>query len=369
MNTDCLADFDVCEGTDAICSRIENPVFRGWCFESHTKAPYLEPFHEGCLGAGRQDDERCIGTEAFCQAPQMISSYGSNRACLDHREGPPSSSKSSEQKMHFLEENPLRCYGDATEECLGTEKYCGNLEAKERQQCFDSHQRRPYSTVYATECGSRATNAWQEACVGTLEWCSGEDRIRLYGSKEDCLKLRTAPPQISKWLPPADGCLDRGSNATEACQGTETVCNTYTTERDACFAAREPAPFLLPNSIGCPDPTLEEERCLGTDAWCHEKHALANYMDEQECFSRRGLDQAKLAARVADSFKGPVKRAILHSGEAVTKHAVIRDLFAHGGDASSLMKEVKTDLAAYADALEDAMERAAEEHVDNVLTR
>ncbi|OAA43688.1 hypothetical protein NOR_04263 [Metarhizium rileyi] len=345
MNTDCLATFEQCEGTDVICSRVENPGVRSLCYESHTKGKWLQPFSPGCLAPVKDDDERCVGTQAYCEAKERIESYGSTQYCLDNRED--ASSNPDAVKQSFFPSNYFRCFGDPTEECIGTEAFCARVPTKDREECLQARENPPFYIELSPDCGTSSDKgSVSEACIGTENWCQSTEVYKLYGSVEKCRDYRRRASGPGKWFPPKHAC-SFALQMSEQCQGTEEMCQYHSPDRDSCFKARGLGPFLLANSSGCSSTGQQGEDCLGTDSWCHEMYSQNNYLDEGECFSRRGFNQKKLSAEVAKVVMAIAKQAVLKYGENVTQHAVYYDLVGQRGDETTAMKAVKTYLDGY----------------------
>ncbi|RDA88760.1 hypothetical protein CP532_4146, partial [Ophiocordyceps camponoti-leonardi (nom. inval.)] len=378
QGTDCMEGFEGCDGADVMCSRVTNPIYRGFCFEGYNHAPYLDPFSEGRLGPNRKDDERCVGTKAFCEDAERIESYGSTEACLKRRTGKPSSPSDRQPgKADFLPEDQLACRGDPTEKCLGTEKFCGQLQSsQQKEQCLTSRRPPQFYTESSTECDP-SKGEFSEPCLGTEKWCANELRVELYGSEEKCRDFRrkqaasasSSSPRGGPWIAPDYECLKNG-DGTEKCEGTERFCQFRSPSSDACFAARELGPFLLPavdsSSTGCSGAKEQQggEACAGTDSWCHDGFRQNNYRNEDECFRRRGFEQEKMARKVVDRFEPLFKDTILQYAKNVTLNAVYRDLIREAGNETSAMNAVGADLGRYhkmlkEEVLSSAIEKAA----------
>ncbi|RDA96237.1 hypothetical protein CP533_1744 [Ophiocordyceps camponoti-saundersi (nom. inval.)] len=349
ITTDCLQSFAACDGTDVVCSRVKDNVYRALCYESFARPSYLEPLSDGCLGAKREDDERCVGTKTFCEAPQRIKSYGSIQTCLNYRSG----AIKQPAKAEFLLENPFRCFGDPTESCLGTEKFCGRLEGVQRHQCLASRERPPFNDEFSPECDLYGGH-FSEACIGTEKWCADEQRISWYGSEEKCREFRKREAsQKSPWINPNYECM-KNPNGTEKCEGTERFCQWRAESSDICFSNRQLGPFLLADSQNNCSETKKlstGEACGGTDSWCHDGFRRSNYRNEDECFRRRGFEQAEMARKVVEQFKPLLRDIILRYGKNMTLNAVYRDIVRDGGDEKSARKTVDADLRAYASEL------------------
>ncbi|KJZ75960.1 hypothetical protein HIM_04784 [Hirsutella minnesotensis 3608] len=368
ISTDCLADFEICDGTDVVCSRIEDWAIRGSCYAARPKGKWLPKYAPGCLAAGRDDDERCVGTEEFCRAEARIKSYGSPEACLARREEAPKESK----KQEFLIKNFLKCFGDPTEECEGTEDFCfrptGSKKPGDVLACVESRANPPLYAADSPECNtSRQKGYNSEACLGTTAWCASEDRVKIYGSKERCEAFRKqSSDKPSKWVPPNQTCRDN-SDQSEQCRGTEQICQWHSFERDACYRAREAAPFLLSKPDGCPQAGPQVESCVGTDSWCHERYNEMNYLSEGECFSRRGFKHDEMVAEVVKKMGNMMTEIILKNGEKVVKDAVYYDLVGSRGDENSTKKSITDYVNQFLEKLEkETLPGASQKFMANV---
>lgn len=355
INTDCLEHFEICDGTDVVCSRVEDSTIRSSCYAARPKGKWLQQYSPGCLAAGRNDDERCLGTLEFCKGDDRVKSYGSPEACLARREDAPKDSK----KQDFLVKNPLKCFGDPTEACEGTESFCARptdakkpREPAKVQECVESREKPPFHQDSSPECNtSKQKEGFAEACVGTKAWCASEQRVKIYGSKERCEGFRKRSSDgPGKWVPPNHTCRD-GSDRSEQCRGTEQICQE-SPERDSCYGAREVAPFELPKPNGCPEAKGQPEACVGTDGWCHERYNETNYSTEGECFSRRGFKHDEMVTKVIKRMGDIITEVILKNGENVTTNAVYYDLVSQRGDEHSAKKAMEKNVNGYLDQLE-----------------
>ncbi|PHH59319.1 hypothetical protein CDD81_3388 [Ophiocordyceps australis] len=349
ISSGCLQHFEVCDGTDIVCSKVENMGTRRLCYGAHIKGKWLEPFSPGCLAPARHDDERCIGTRAFCESKERIKAYGSAQYCLAKREEASSEAK----KQEFLAANPLRCTGDPTEICIGTEQYCTYQSKTNKEKCFASREQPPFYIEYSPDCETGSDKGYySEACVGTESWCRSNARYQIYGSVEKCIQHRKRPSRLGKWLAPNETCAPN-TQGTEACEGTERMCQKHSPWREVCFQERETAPFVQPDPRSCSEAKQQQEACLGTDVWCHEKWEHMDYYGEAECFSRRGFDQFKLAAEMAKLVTTAARPAIVKFGEKVTRDAVYYNLIGKRGNDKTALQAVKTYLEGYLTRIED----------------
>ncbi|PHH73234.1 hypothetical protein CDD80_3944 [Ophiocordyceps camponoti-rufipedis] len=287
---------------------------------------YLEPLSSGCLGAAGNNDERCVGSKVFCEAQERITSYGSTQACLDYRSKPSSESVKNE----FLVQDELSCFGDPTEKCLGTEKFCKWFEVSLREQCITSHKNPPFYNESSTEC---------------------DERIQTYGSEEKCRGFRNrGPQQKGQWVPPNYECIEKKADGTEECEGTERFCQLRSDSSDVCFGGRELGPFLLANPNGCSG--TRNESCIGSDSMCHDEYRQLNYVKEGDCFRRRGFELDTMVGKIREVFTPMIEEKLLKYGENVARNAVYRALVSEDGDDQTAMKVVKADLGAYLDRVE-----------------
>ncbi|RCI09341.1 hypothetical protein L249_3691 [Ophiocordyceps polyrhachis-furcata BCC 54312] len=358
MNTDCLQSFDSCDGTDVVCSRVIGTVYRALCFEGYNQASFLDPFSEGCLGAKREDDERCVGTKVFCDSPERIKSYGSTEACLSHRSEKPLSNWHP-AKAKFLVENERACWGDPTEKCLGTETFCSRVEGGEKRgQCLALRQRPPFYAEFSADC-DLSTGEFAESCVGTEHWCAHKELVDLYGSEENCRDFRIpeATSRKGRWIRPDYECL-KHPNGTETCEGTERFCEWRSDSPDKCYSARELGPFLLAGSNNCSDEEKKqngEEACSGTDTWCHDGFRQRNYRTEDECFRRRGFEHDKMADKVLTHFAPLIRDIIVRQVRNLILNAVYRNLVREDGDEESARNAAISDASIYMEALNEEM--------------
>ncbi|RDA90590.1 hypothetical protein CP533_6937 [Ophiocordyceps camponoti-saundersi (nom. inval.)] len=351
INSDCIAYHETCDGTDAVCSRVEDAAIRDHCYASRSEGEWLPKYASGCLAAGMDDDERCMGTEDFCRAEARIKSYGSTEKCLAYREKAPEKIK----KPEFLVENPLRCFGDATEECRGTEKFCFNKphQGNGNKDVLDCIESRINPLLYAPDSPDCTDFGFSEACVGTSVWCANKKRVKIYGTKERCEDLREpASDEPSRWFAPGQECRDE-ADQSERCIGTERKCQLFSSAPDDCFRRRETAPFLLAKPSGeCSQAESKAESCQGTDRWCHERYQENNYRSEGECFSRRGFKHDEMVAAVVKNMSDLMTDIILKQGAKVVENAVHYDLVGNGGDEKSAKQSIATYLDRYLEELE-----------------
>ncbi|KAK2591708.1 hypothetical protein QQS21_010593 [Conoideocrella luteorostrata] len=372
INTDCLADLETCDGTDVVCSRIEDWAIRASCYAARPKGKWFPKYSPGCLAAGREVDERCVGTDEFCKGEARVKLYGSAEACLGRREAATKENK----KQGFLIKNALKCYGDPTEECQGTEDFCFRATAPKRHQepaqvlaCVESRVRPPLYAANSPDCDtSKQNHVFSEACVGTNIWCASQARVKIYGSKERCEAFRqpySAGP--GKWVPPQQACRDN-LDQSEQCKGTEQICQWQSLDRNSCYGARETAPFLLPEQPnGCPPTKPQVESCVGTDSWCYKGYNEMNYLSQGECFSRRGFKHDELVARVVKKMGDMMTETILKHGEKVIKDALYYDLVGKRGDENSAKASVNNYVNQYLEKLEkETLPEATEKFMTNV---
>ncbi|PHH92842.1 hypothetical protein CDD83_4514 [Cordyceps sp. RAO-2017] len=340
-SSECLEDFEVCDGTEKYCSRIEDSSIRTRCLTSRRKGAYLSPFSKGCPESGSRTDERCVGTKVWCANPLTVKLYGSAQACLALRNA---ASTEDQSKMPFLLPDVSNCVGDQPrrEECVGTEAFC--TAAPDKMKCFEKREKLAFSPVWSGKCGSMLKNDEAEVCYGTSEWCKQEKMTKLYGSAETCLKFRTEPPPPSQWL--GSGAC---SNDTEECSGTEKWCGRAWPHLGvACLAARQAPPYLFPSKEAC-QKAADSEQCLGTPEYCraHFKEYEFLYQNEQSCLSKRGYDLGDVTSSLSEKLTLTTELTIVTIGTNVTQAAMLRELVTQKGTAKSAKEAAKKDLGQY----------------------
>ncbi|PHH86637.1 hypothetical protein CDD83_9946 [Cordyceps sp. RAO-2017] len=271
-------------------------------------------------------DERCSGTEAYCRSKPATDIYGSAEICLRNREKKAAAKWSTKSPAMRRGQPLLDCRMSLSEKCLGTEEFCLRRKGNQRRQCFEKRTPLPFFIVYSEECGA-ARDGKDEACVGSKAWCKDPDRVARYGSQQDCLKVRVEPPKDKAPYRRPGGAGCRGG--TEVCQGTEQVCTALVSpdRRRDCFGSRQPLQFLPANSTGCAEAAGEDERCMGTDAWCKTKYSKFKYFDPAECFHYRGLDYSKFL-RDLDKWVPRMASIVVENGASFAKGVLAGKVFA-----------------------------------------
>ncbi|RDA87720.1 hypothetical protein CP532_1760 [Ophiocordyceps camponoti-leonardi (nom. inval.)] len=296
-----------CLGTEAFCGLIDSSWDRDRCIGARVKTPWLDAQPDACSTEGPMT-ELCMGTKAWCQRDDAWKIYSSEEICLNHRsKSVASSSTSSNETDERLPSVPalgdrVSCGKDPySEACMGSEMYClGKSSQQLRDGCFRERKPLRYHHRYSAECKD-AKGDRSEACVGSVAWCQHDDRIKLWGSAEDCLAFRTEPPKLMPMHYKSHDSECKGKVEEEECTGTEFFCMRFPgrTQRKQCFESREAHPFLAANSVGCPGRGVEDERCMGTTAWCKDLFRKKHYEDADECLQVRGFmyDDLKLIAK------------------------------------------------------------------------
>lgn len=353
-------------GTDVLCARIQNADIRNKCFRAFTqaKASWLEPNSPGCLRPGWSEDERCVGTAAFCASDKRKKAYGSQDGCLSYRESR-DSKHGGQRKYPFLLPDIKRCHGDQQEDCIGTEAFCMAQGPEAGLRCLESREKPPFLQPESPRCGEQGVSDFAEPCVGTKAWCRGESRIRQYGSEEACIKTRDSGTGKMPWLEPADQCAGGSGNDTEACVGTERQCRA----NPSCFEGRELGPFLLASESDCAS-NKDTEKCIGTWKWCDDKWKSLQYGDAHDCFMRRAFDLRQFNQEVERTFK-PLYQDIISRGSGnVTFAALLRSQVLAQEDTKNLTAEVHRSVKAYVEELgkrEKDYGQAVEEYMKRVV--
>ncbi|PFH61610.1 hypothetical protein XA68_16871 [Ophiocordyceps unilateralis] len=288
----CSLNNEDCSGTDYYCEKLQNLSQRIECFQGRKKAPWLEPNSDGCI-VSVDWDERCHGSQAWCETERMIESYGSSQTCLGFRQP-----RAAPRKSPF--KSPLVvCIGDndQTEDCMGTEVFCNRLNNSDQAlACVQSRSKPWFAVPYSATCDGILANLHHEGCRGTDDWCRSQDSIRLYGSEAACRSFRRGDkPNGLLWRPPVTNCTAKD----EHCLGTDTACGKlqYPNLIAACYSAREKPPFSRRNSEDCfklgldGEAYWDDERCVGTVFWC-QKRWSPKFESEAACRSHRILPYA-----------------------------------------------------------------------------
>ncbi|PFH63379.1 hypothetical protein XA68_12343 [Ophiocordyceps unilateralis] len=270
---DCPFPIEACLGTDEVCGRESDLPKRLSCFEQRYKAPWSEPKSEGCLTDIRSLDERCRGTQAWCE------------------------STDSSWRYESVKDNCLAglAFGEA---CLGTDEFCTIMSEGSKNETFKCLATRsrpwffhPHPLVCAAERSSK-----DERCIGTLAHCESEQLRQTYDSVDDCVKARRGAEYslLLPWHYKTEGC----NSDREDCVGTDMICSRLELrQKSACVEAREVPPFLVWLSETCPDrPGIpgrrlmakDSEYCLGTAKWCASQFRIS-YDTEKSCRHHRSI--------------------------------------------------------------------------------
>lgn len=235
--------------------------------------------------------------------------------------------------------NPF-CTAYSWSVCGGTDTLCESYDSQDMQRkCLQSHKKGFFWPPYSRGC-IYVISASDERCVGTEEWCQLPHVAKLYGSNRACLLRRWGSPGRFKWRHKLHVTCD---GADEMCVGTDIFCGLLEPpQRSMCFALRELAPYLMSNSEDCFRSGALDERCMGTDEWCHTYHQVLLY-DEDACFAARGIYLRDFAKSWADQIATVVTNAITDSGANVTRNAVIRELV-RVGEEDAVWQGVKKDV-------------------------
>lgn len=262
-------------------------------------------------------------------------------------------------------------------------------------ECFQG-KKLSYYIVYSSECIDQEQHT-QEVCLGSDEWCSHGDSVKLYGSKDKCLELRPKPQSKAPWLPRGDASC---SDNSEKCLGTDDTCSRIINEVAVAIAVQmdldvfeklcleqrskeggadkteqgpsppkdtptppappetpETPPFQLPDSEGCSKPGTDEEPCLGSIAWCDKHGQQQGLGGRNACLLTRGLD-VKAFEETFQGLVAPIKESILTWAQNVTKNAALREIL-FNSTAQAAQKSITTDLSEYMAKVQGSLENQA----------
>ncbi|KAM4056869.1 hypothetical protein HRG_003732 [Hirsutella rhossiliensis] len=155
-----FADSEISRGTEALCTEIRNPEIRTSCYNAREPAPWRFPFSADCPVTGDLEDERCMGSQAWCEYQKGI--YGTLEGCLSIRQRAP---KHSNLDWKYGEDCAKR-----SEKCLGTLKACSLFErARLKQDCVAARWSPGFILPNSKSCNKEGEP--NERCSGTFEWC------------------------------------------------------------------------------------------------------------------------------------------------------------------------------------------------------
>ncbi|RDA91922.1 hypothetical protein CP533_1286 [Ophiocordyceps camponoti-saundersi (nom. inval.)] len=330
-NDGCKDDSERCLGTEAFCGRVGSRWDRDRCIGARKKTPWLDAHLDSCPASGPKT-ELCMGTKAWCQREEAWKYYSSEEVCRSHRSRSLSWTLSPEDAGNRMPSVPAgddfdSCKDPYSEKCMGTELYCMGKSSHElRESCLQERQPLRYYHRFSTDCRDKVDDG-SEACVGSIAWCKHEDRIKLWGSRQDCLKFRSEPPQLMPlhYKSNQDDCK---YSQEERCIGTEAFCMKMTgrSQRKQCFESREPHLFLAANSNICSGKGGEEERCVGTVTWCKKHFYKRHYDDADECFQVRGFMYNDLKKIARKWLEGRYKDEILVQGRMLGRASFFIEL-------------------------------------------